>query len=409
MPSNILGSLIDFGANLLGNIFGWNINKNTNAANSQDVAATNAANLQIAQNTNAMNQSINDSNIKFQQAENEITRQREDNAVRRRASDMVAAGLSKTLAAGSPAAANALQAPQATLGMEGATMQASRRSAFNPDIRSNFETAMTHKKQLDVADKEADAALLNAETAAQRAKDEAEHWSNQDEETRRHNEAVEAENIRNNDLIDKWHRDSLDQNSKFHDDAMKIDSAKLEIDKLSYLDKHDAMEIENAYIQAQTELTKCTTDEMAARLTADLAESAARVGLYLEETKLSRSQLQQVQANTKYIAYQTAYLIAEKKHLDAQTRQIVANTLTTIYNLLTAKAQHTTTTGTVVSDSVAAQNKANRHTDLAGKLISTGSTILSVGLGAFIGGAPFRVRSKFKDAETLAGMGVWPF
>lgn len=403
-------AVIDAGANILGNILGWFSNKNTNSSNSQQVAQTNATNLQIAQNTNAMNQAINESNIRFQQAENEIARQREDNAVRRRANDLVGAGLSKTLAAGSPAAANAMQAPQATIGMEtGHAMQAARSNAYNPNIQTNFETAMNHQKQNEIADKEADAALLNAQTAADRAKAESEHWSNQDEETRRHNEVVESQNEQYHDLQDQWHKAELDQNSVFHDDAMTLANAELQLKEIDYLNTWDQMEIQNEYYKAQTELQKATTNEMAARLTADLAESAARVGLYLEQTRLTTQEITEVKANVKEIVARTAYIVAEKYHLNAQTKQTVANTLTTIYNLLLARSEHTTTTGTVVGESAAAQNKANRHTELASKALGVTGTILGVGLGAFIGGAPARAKRKMMDAESLAGMGIFPW
>lgn len=59
----------------------------------------------------------NERNIWFQQRENEITRAREDNAVQRRAADLESAGLSKTLAAGSPAVAAQLRAPQGETGI----------------------------------------------------------------------------------------------------------------------------------------------------------------------------------------------------------------------------------------------------------------------------------------------------
>jgi len=67
-----------------------------------------------AYSQNQTNQAIANQNIAFQQKENAITRQREDNAVQRAALDMQAAGLSKTLAAGNPASAQALTAPQNT-------------------------------------------------------------------------------------------------------------------------------------------------------------------------------------------------------------------------------------------------------------------------------------------------------
>ena len=78
-------------------------------------ANTNRTNLRIARENLAMQKEINSQNIAFQQAENEITRQREDNAVQRAALDMERAGLSKTLAAGSPASSAALSAPQAQM------------------------------------------------------------------------------------------------------------------------------------------------------------------------------------------------------------------------------------------------------------------------------------------------------
>lgn len=58
------------------------------------------------------NQEIANQNLQAQQTENEITREREDNAVQRAARDMELAGLSKTLAAGRPASSQALTAPQ---------------------------------------------------------------------------------------------------------------------------------------------------------------------------------------------------------------------------------------------------------------------------------------------------------
>lgn len=72
----------------------------------------NDVNAQVARENMALMKQMNDENIAFQQRENEITRGREDTAVQRAAADMEAAGLSKTLAAGNPASAQALTAPQ---------------------------------------------------------------------------------------------------------------------------------------------------------------------------------------------------------------------------------------------------------------------------------------------------------
>lgn len=71
----------------------------------------NVINSRVAQeNINAI-KNMNTQNIAFQQRENEIARAREDNAVQRRALDLQAAGLSKTLSAGSPASAQPMTAP----------------------------------------------------------------------------------------------------------------------------------------------------------------------------------------------------------------------------------------------------------------------------------------------------------
>lgn len=74
--------------------------------------------------TNDVSREISNQNISFQQQENEITRLREDNAQVRAAEDLQAAGLSKTLAAGNPASAAALSAPQADYQYQDPTMKA---------------------------------------------------------------------------------------------------------------------------------------------------------------------------------------------------------------------------------------------------------------------------------------------
>lgn len=68
-------------------------------------AMTNATNAQSTRDTNRVNAQIASNNLDYQREYNEQIFAREDNAVQRRAADLEAAGLSKTLAAGSPASA----------------------------------------------------------------------------------------------------------------------------------------------------------------------------------------------------------------------------------------------------------------------------------------------------------------
>lgn len=72
---------------------------------------TNKTNKEMTDKNVASVERMNSQNIAFQKAENALTRQREDNAVTRASIDMQNAGLSKTLAAGHPASAQALTAP----------------------------------------------------------------------------------------------------------------------------------------------------------------------------------------------------------------------------------------------------------------------------------------------------------
>lgn len=89
-----LATLLGAGLSMTGGIFGNVMNSNV-----------------ARENINYMRDANRD-NIAFVQEENRITREREDNAVMRRAQDLQNAGLSKTLAAGSPASAQPLNAPQ---------------------------------------------------------------------------------------------------------------------------------------------------------------------------------------------------------------------------------------------------------------------------------------------------------
>lgn len=81
-------------ASLAGGALGLMGSMVTNRTNAESTAATNRTNRAIAMD-----------NLDYQREYNEQIFAREDNAVQRRAADLEAAGLSKTLAAGSPASA----------------------------------------------------------------------------------------------------------------------------------------------------------------------------------------------------------------------------------------------------------------------------------------------------------------
>lgn len=139
------GTLLGSGVNALSNLFTNASNERsvnaTNEANARIAQQTNATNIQLAEQNNAANMALNRENIAFQQNENAITRAREDNAVQRRAADLARAGLSKTLAAGSAASANALQAPQNSISNTAPSLsryeqRAFQRAAFNANLES---------------------------------------------------------------------------------------------------------------------------------------------------------------------------------------------------------------------------------------------------------------------------------
>lgn len=145
----IFSSMINASSQALTNQYNERMNSVNNAYNSQNVESTNEWNYALAERQNQMNMALNRENIAFQKrtndlnwqrqlAENNLTRQREDTAHARAARDMEAAGLSKTLAAGSPASSAAMTAaqaesPQNKFGYERATMQRYERKAFKAD------------------------------------------------------------------------------------------------------------------------------------------------------------------------------------------------------------------------------------------------------------------------------------
>lgn len=111
--------------------------------------------------TNQTSEDISNKNIEFQQQENDITRLREDNAVQRSAVDMQAAGLSKTLAAGNPASAASLTAPQDTRHYESPMQKAIEKMNLKQTIMD------LRSQKADIEYKETQKKLIDAQTHAQ--------------------------------------------------------------------------------------------------------------------------------------------------------------------------------------------------------------------------------------------------
>lgn len=145
----ILSSIINAGSQQLTNDWNYRMNESTNDMNKAIADSTNRWNYALAERQNDLNRELNKENIAFQRAtndlnyqrqkeENDLTRAREDTAYSRAAKDMEAAGLSKTLAAGSPASsasmtASQAQSPENKFKYERATMQRYERKAFKAD------------------------------------------------------------------------------------------------------------------------------------------------------------------------------------------------------------------------------------------------------------------------------------
>ena len=125
--------------------------------------------------TNEVSKQISDENIAFQQEENAITRIREDTAHQRAASDLQAAGLSKTLAAGNPASAQSLTAPQANYSYENPlqkTMEKMNLKQAILDIESHQKDIQKQNAEIDSIKANTAATNLSNEVFMQRFTDE---------------------------------------------------------------------------------------------------------------------------------------------------------------------------------------------------------------------------------------------
>ena len=379
MAGTLLGSLLDFGTSFLSNAMGGIIQRNTNEANRQ-----------MVESTNAMNQAINERNIQFQQQENEIARQREDNAVQRRAQDLVNAGLSKTLAAGSAASANAMQAGQATLGMQHSTDV-----AYKPSAYQGFETAMNHVRQNEINEESLELTRNELELRNQALAEEIRHNKAMEEENSGHNRATEEENARYHDLMDKWEEAKLNQNSEFHEDAMKFSWADHELEINKYLTDAEHKEFQNLWYSTQIELLKHTDEREAMELTARLAESSAKVELYASQVKLNDKEVEYLKANIYHVVSEIVRNSAYTKYLKAQTQETLIDSLVKLYNLVVSRNQGINVGSNIPSDKeldfTAEQNALDRSNYTTSTTISTVSRLIQIGVMAFFGtrGFPF--------------------
>lgn len=378
--STAIGSVVDFFSNWM-----------TNAYNKRQTKLTNEANREIARETNAANMLMNQQNIDFQQKENEIARAREDDAIRRRANDLMGAGLSKTLAAGSAASANAMQAPQNSIAAQtGAPMQSSKATPY-----TGFETALNHKKQNQIADQELDLKSDQLVIEQQKA-----------DEIKRHNEAQEQHE---KDVLEEernwhkqqviWKRAELNQSSRFHDDAMKLSWAQTRIDFLGYLNEVDKTEIQNMWYSAQAKFQEHEDEREAMRLTADLAESSAKVGMYLKDAKLSEAQIKYLQQESNYLGAMIAESIAKEKNLNAATKEALADSFSKTWNLYLSVKDRIRTTDQNVTPSMAHENALNRKNANTRAVIAG---VAGLATGAFLkfgGGLFIRKEKGFDNSD----------
>lgn len=371
MAATIFGSLLD-----------WASNQNTNWSNANNVYNTNMANREIARETNATNMALNQANIEMQERQNQINREREDDAVRRRANDLIGAGLSKTLAAGSPASANAMQAPQNTIAAQtGAPMQAYKATAYQ-----GFETAFQHRMQNQIADKEL--------TLKDKQLDET---IRHNEVTEQHEQDVLDEEKNFHKLQDKWKFYEYNQQSQFHNDAMKLSWAQTKIDYLSYLNEVDKTELQNMWWSGQLELEKAAGERDAARLTAQLAESEAKVASYLKDIELSDAQIKLLEKEGKLMFSEYIRNGAATKNLNAQTKSIIIDNWSKAWNLMLSVKGRSKTTNVDVSPAQATENALDRKSNMRRTLITAGAGAVGVALGAFGIGAKGLLRKAFGE------------
>lgn len=136
-------------------------------------------------------------------------------------------------------------------------------------------------------------------------------------------------------------------------------------------------------------------------------ESAARIENYLASARLSDKELDQIDAYIPYLAQMVSESVAREKNYTAEQQKTLEEVLSEQWNREIAQAEGTTTHGTVVSESVAAQNKANRHTELGRTAITAVAGFATAAAMMWLKGGPQRARQKMMDAEAAASLGIF--
>lgn len=327
---------------------------------------TNSSNRQSVESTNATNMAMNTANIDFQKAENAIARQREDNAVQRRVNDLTAAGLSKTLAAGSPASANAMNAPNYSFASQAPHAEAPR---------FDFDYASTKQSLAN-----ADALRTNAEAAMMDAKTR---------QKAQYFEMIKFAKQHGLDLnkfgldVDKFEYDKEMRSKEFEldkwlkEESLSLEKDKFKLSKDEFVLKREQLDevIKNSisereyrawtmtYQEACYKLDKIKDDRQAEMFKYDVLEIKARLLTYLDQHELNTAQLRFVKKNTQKVVSEIVSEYAKAMNLSADTQKILEQTISEVYDRSIAESEGTTTGGHVVSSSEAHQNALDRASE----------------------------------------------
>ena len=282
-----VATLIGSGLNLTGGLFSNEINKKIARENLAYQREANEKNMRLTKEANEANiqlqRDINNQNIAFQQQENDITRMREDNAVQRAAADMTAAGLSKTLAAGHPASAQGLTAPQAVAPQ----VEKAQVRALNNQFR--YESAL---QRMNIAGLLQDMAVKG-------------------EQLKQSEKLNEAQ-------VDLLKARAVGQNNV--NDTFRTDFENTQLLKLAQVASHEA---QTSVYKAEARLKEIEGDYRADLLQNEVDKGIAQIGVFRSQNRLYGEQITLTQKQISEYAYKIAKEIAETNHLNSQTELAV--------------------------------------------------------------------------------------